>query len=40
MLTLKAHAIPEELFAKYIGVHMIEGHLAYLHGDAHSGEHH
>lgn len=40
MLTVKAHAISEELFAKYIGVHMIEGHLAYLHDDAHSGEHH
>ena len=38
-VSVKAHAIPEELFAKYVGVHMIEGHLAYLHEDAHSNEH-
>ena len=40
MLTMKAHAIPEELLAKYVGVHMLEGHLAYLHDDVHSSEHH
>lgn len=40
MLNVKAQAIPEELFAKYVGVHMIEGHLAYMHHDAHPEEHH
>ena len=30
-LKLKFEAIPEAIFARIIGVHMIEGHLAYMH---------
>ena len=28
---LRYQAIPEDVFAKIIGTHMIEGHLAYMH---------
>ena len=28
------------ILAKYVGVHMLEGHLAYMHGEEHDAEHH
>jgi len=28
---VRFEAIPENVFARIIGVHMIEGHLAYMH---------
>lgn len=38
-LRLRAQGISEELLAKYVGVHMLEGHLAYMHDDHADGEH-
>ena len=32
-LKMKFEAIPEDVFARRIGVHMIEGHLAHMHDD-------
>jgi len=32
-LELPYEAIPEEVFAKIVGTHMIEGHLAYMHDE-------
>ena len=32
-LELKYEAIPEEVLARIIGIHMLEGHLAYMHPD-------
>lgn len=38
-LRLPCEAIPEDLFARIVGEHMLEGHVAYMHldgeGDAH-----
>ncbi len=38
-LHMPCEAIPEDLFARIVGEHMLEGHLAYMHdgdeGDAH-----
>ncbi len=38
-LRMPCEAIPDELFARIVGEHMLEGHLAYMHpggeGDAH-----
>ena len=31
-MKLRYEAIPEAVFARIIGVHMVEGHLAYMHG--------
>lgn len=33
VLKMKFDAIPEDVFARVIGVHMIEGHLAHMHDD-------
>ena len=38
-LKLKLEAIPEEVFARIIGIHMVEGHLAYLHGESATEDH-
>lgn len=32
--------IPEDVLAKMIGVHLIEGHFAYMHNDEHKGHTH
>lgn len=37
-LRLPYEAIPEELLARMVGVHMLEGHLAYMH-EPRSGSH-
>ena len=34
VLELPYQTIPEEVFARIVGVHMVEGHLAYLHSDS------
>lgn len=41
VLKLRFEPIPEEVFARIIGVHMVEGHLAYLdeHEDSATEEH-
>ena len=36
-LSMEYRAIPEETFARMVGIHMVEGHLAYMHAD-HAGE--
>ena len=38
-LKLKLEAIPEEVVARIIGIHMVEGHLAYLHGESATEDH-
>lgn len=35
-LKLKFEAIPEEIFARIVGIHMVEGHLAYMHEEKES----
>lgn len=32
-LTMECRAIPEETFARIVGEHMVEAHLAYMHED-------
>ncbi len=39
-LTLKARGVPEDILTRAVGVHMLEGHLAYMHGAKQHEEHH
>jgi len=39
-LVVVYEAIPEDLFARIVGLHMIEGHLAYMHDESKGAENH
>lgn len=38
-LTMECHAIPDETFARIVGEHMVEAHLAYMVDDEDHGVH-
>jgi C-terminal processing protease CtpA/Prc len=36
-LKVEIQRMPEEMYARIIGIHMVEGHIAYMHHSGHEG---